>query len=753
MGRAHQIRTYEGMMIEMTANEILKQVFGYETFRLGQKEIIEEILEERDVLGIMPTGAGKSICFQVPALVKPGITLVISPLISLMQDQVKALNQSGVSAAYINSSLTTFQIEIALQYAINGEYKIIYVAPERLLTDGFLTFARQVDIKMVTVDEAHCISQWGQDFRPSYAQIPKFLSALSTRPVVSAFTATATKKVKEDIIRLLELRNPFVLITGFNRENLYFQVVQSASKKQDLLEFLKDRREQSGIIYCSTRKNVEMVCEGLNQNGFVAAPYHAGLSQNVRQDNQNDFLYDRIKIMVATNAFGMGIDKSNVNYVVHYNMPQDVESYYQEAGRAGRDGAPAHCLLLFSEQDVVTQKWMIEHGNDATYENEESERVLKERDYKRLNEMRLYSTMNQCLRQYILRYFGEVSEPFCGSCSNCDTEFETLDITETAQQIIRCVELVHGRYGKVLIVDVLRGKASPRVVQLGLNRIPTYGASQESVNRLRAIVDHLILEGYLMQTDEEFSVVKLTDKSQNVLEERITLEMKISQEKEMANSKSKRKSAKNKGVPAEYSELYDALRLLRSSLASEEGVPAFVVFADATLIDICAKLPVSPAQFANVSGVGRKKLEKYGAQFIEVVVKYCEENDIQTQEKHIPISNIEASESITKEMLAEVEISSDLVSISAINERINKVLMQYGCGKTSAIKLGNWLVQRGYLEIEMLEKGSQKVPTELGRSFGMVQEERTSRGNTYQINLYPEAVQRYIVEHVGEIVK
>lgn len=737
----------------MTANEILKQVFGYETFRSGQKEIIEEILEGRDVLGIMPTGAGKSICFQVPALVKPGITLVISPLISLMQDQVKSLNQSGVSAAYINSSLTAFQIETALQYAINGQYKIIYVAPERLMTDGFLAFARQVDITMVTVDEAHCISQWGQDFRPNYAKIPEFLSRLAKRPVVSAFTATATQKVKEDIVRLLELRNPFVLLTGFNRENLYFQVVQSAHKKQDLLEFLKDRREQNGIIYCATRKNVEMVCEGLNQNGFLAASYHAGLSQNVRQDNQNDFLYDRIKIMVATNAFGMGIDKSNVNYVVHYNMPKDVESYYQEAGRAGRDGAPAHCLLLFSEQDVVTQKWIIEHGNDVTYENEELERNLKEREYKRLNEMRLYSTTNQCLRQYILRYFGEVSEPFCGNCSNCDTELETLDITETAQQIIRCVELVRGRYGKVLIVDVLRGKATTKVVQLGLNHLPIYGVSQESVNRLRAIVDHLILEGYLMQTDEQFSVVKLTDKSQKVMEESITLEMKISQEKERDNSKSKSKTVKNKGVPAEYSGLYDVLRLLRSNIASEERVPAFVVFADATLIDICVKLPISPEQFANVSGVGRKKLEKYGAQFIEVVVKYCEENNIQIHEKHIPISNIEASECITMEMLAEVEISPDLVSISAINERINKVLMQYGCEKTSAIKLGNWLVQQGYLEIEVLEKGSQKVPTELGKSLGMVQEERTSRGNTYQINLYPEVVQRYIVEHVGEIVK
>ncbi|MFI3177221.1 MAG: DNA helicase RecQ [Eubacteriales bacterium] len=756
----------------MTANEMLKQIFGYDTFRSGQQEMIDEILVNRDVLGIMPTGAGKSICYQVPALMMSGITIVISPLISLMQDQVKALNQAGVSAAYINSSLSQTQINKALQYAVTGKYKIIYVAPERLLTENFLVFAtsEKVKISMLTVDEAHCISQWGQDFRPSYAQIPQFLSMLAKSPTVSAFTATATEQVKEDIIQLLELRNPFTLVTGFDRENLYLEVVQSSNKMQDLLKFLEERKDQNGIIYCATRKNVESVCQELRDLGYWAASYHAGLSQNERQENQNDFQYDQVKIMVATNAFGMGIDKSNVNYVVHYNMPKDLESYYQEAGRAGRDGSPAHCLLLYSAQDVVTQQWMIEHGDGRNYENDEMEQVLKERDYQRLKEMTFYSTGNQCLRQYILRYFGEEIEAFCGHCSNCDTKFETIDITNEVQEMLRCVEQMKGRYGKVLIVDVLRGSKTARVSQLGLEKLSSYGKCEGSVSRLRAILDYLIWLGYLIQTDEQYSVVKLTEKSSEILGQNISLEMKVAQEKEKAPSKSKSKSRSGKSmeVPEGRVELYDKLRALRGEIASKEYVPAFMVFADASLIDMCVKLPMSLSRFGDVSGVGAKKLEKYGKEFVEVVVEYCEEKNILVEQNVEETSSeeIKQSEKNTKksrvgkrpadkelvlptmEILSHVEITSEAVSISKINERINKVLVENKCTKTSAVKLGDWLVEQGYLKIEATKQGNLKGPTELGRQHGIAQEERTARGNTYQINLYSEEMQRYVVEEV-----
>lgn len=391
----------------MTIQEALKKFFGYDSFRGGQQELISAILAGRDVLGIMPTGAGKSVCFQLPATMHKGITLVVSPLISLMKDQVGALIQSGIPAAYINSTLSPRQMKTALYNAMNGKYKLIYVAPERLLAPEFLAFAKSVKISMLTVDEAHCISQWGQDFRPSYAQIPQFIEQLEQRPIVSAFTATATARVREDIVALLSLLNPVVLVTGFDRQNLYFEVQAPKNKMQALTDFLEAHKNQSGIVYCATRKTVEEVCAELNRRGFSAAPYHAGLPDEERHANQDDFLFDRVQIMAATNAFGMGIDKSNVAFVVHYNMPKDIESYYQEAGRAGRDGSEAACLLLYSGQDVRTNQWLIEHAKDVAYSDAETERLLKERDYRRLREMTFYATTNDCLRAFILRYFGE----------------------------------------------------------------------------------------------------------------------------------------------------------------------------------------------------------------------------------------------------------------------------------------------------------------------------------------------------------
>ena len=408
----------------MTALETLKQYFGYNTFRSGQETLISGILAGKDVLGIMPTGAGKSICFQIPALMMDGITLIVSPLISLMKDQVNALTQSGAAAAFINSSLTQRQIEKALHNAEKGMYKLIYVAPERLPTSEFMSFVRSVKISMLTVDEAHCISQWGQDFRPSYAQIPEFIAELPLRPVVSAFTATATPRVRKDIVELLKLNDPQILVTGFDRSNLYFDVRKPKDKYKTLTDFLSDKKDRSGIIYCGTRKTVEEVCALLQCDGYGAARYHAGLADSERRGNQDDFLYDRAQIMVATNAFGMGIDKSNVSFVVHYNMPKDLESYYQEAGRAGRDGGPADCVLLYSGQDVRINEWMIENNKDAQYADKETEAVLKERGRKRLRDMTFYSTTTNCLRGFILKYFGETPPNYCGACSRCNKELQ-----------------------------------------------------------------------------------------------------------------------------------------------------------------------------------------------------------------------------------------------------------------------------------------------------------------------------------------
>lgn len=403
----------------MTADETLLKYFGYGAFRTGQKTLIDYILSGRDVLGILPTGGGKSLCFQIPALMASGMTLVVSPLISLMKDQVNALTKANIAAAFINSSLNERQVAKALLNAENRMYKLIYVAPERLASPNFLAFASSAQIFMVTVDEAHCVSQWGRDFRPSYVKIPEFTARLRGRPVTSAFTATATPEVREDIIKLLKLKNPGVLVSGFDRENLYFAVRRPEDKFAELTGYLKDKKDKSGIIYCSTRSAVEEVCARLNKSGYKAARYHAGLSDAERQANQDDFLYDRVKIMAATNAFGMGIDKANVSFVLHYNMPKDIEGYYQEAGRAGRDGKPADCILFYGERDVLTGTWMIENGSDIKYPDQKTEKRIKNRSRKRLRDMKLYCSTKKCLRGYILKYFGEHPKKRCGNCENC----------------------------------------------------------------------------------------------------------------------------------------------------------------------------------------------------------------------------------------------------------------------------------------------------------------------------------------------
>ncbi len=532
------------------ASKILKQYFGYDSFREGQEELVGSILEGQDTFGIMPTGAGKSICFQVPALIMDGITLVISPLISLMKDQVEGLNQAGVHAAYLNSSLTAGQYQKALGFAKEGRYKIIYVAPERLVTDSFLDFALHAHISMLVVDEAHCVSQWGQDFRPSYLKIVEFIGRLPKRPVISAFTATATKEVRDDIIDILLLQNPKVVATGFDRPNLYFAVQSPKDKYGAMKNFLELHPGQSGIIYCLTRKYVEEVYERLGEEGFSVTKYHAGLSDIERKANQEDFIYSRAEIMVATNAFGMGIDKSDVRFVVHYNMPKNMESYYQEAGRAGRDGEAAECILLYAGQDVVTNQFFIDNNKDNQELDEVTRQLVAQRDRERLRKMTFYCFTNDCLRDYILRYFGEYGSGYCGNCTNCLSQFETVDVTEIARSIVGCVQSSRQRFGTTVIVDTVHGANTAKIRSYRMDANPHYGElAKIPTHKLRKVINHLQLYGYLHVTNDEYAIVKLTEKSEAVLlgEEQISMKMAKEQEHPAKVKREKRR----KGVLSE----------------------------------------------------------------------------------------------------------------------------------------------------------------------------------------------------------
>lgn len=594
---------------------VLKDYFGHDSFRDGQEQIVDALLDGRDALCIMPTGAGKSMCYQIPALLFDGVTIVVSPLISLMKDQVGSLVQSGVPAAYINSSFSYPQFLRVLSNVEHGKYKIIYVAPERLLTDGFLDTCKKIKISMVAVDEAHCVSQWGQDFRPSYLKIISFVESLANRPIVGAFTATATNDVKEDIKKILRLENPFEITTGFDRPNLFFGVIKSSSKDEKLIDLIRERGDRSGIVYCATRKNVESVCELLCDNGFSAARYHAGLDEYERRKNQEDFVFDRKNIMVATNAFGMGIDKSNVTYVIHYNMPKNIESYYQEAGRAGRDGGEADCILLYSPKDVRLNRFMIENseGNDElTIEENEQ---IRERDFERLKYMTFYSTTNDCLRGFILRYFGGEKKAYCGKCSNCLSVHKLVDVTIDAQKIMSCIARTGQRYGKTVICDVLKGSKSEKILKAELNNQSTYGIMKEVTARhIFGTIDFLAEKEYI-SFDNETEVLKLLPKSRDVLFGRERLVMK-----KVENSEKVVKTHRPE-VPVN-SELLDALKALRKGIASKKSVPAYVIFTDATLIDMCKKCPETPDEMLEVSGVGRTKLEKFGKQFLEEIAKF-----------------------------------------------------------------------------------------------------------------------------------
>ena len=582
------------------ARQILQKFYGYEDFRPGQKKVVESLLNKNDTVAIMPTGAGKSICFQIPALLFEGVTLVISPLISLMKDQVDSLRQLGIAAVYINSSVSKAQLYKDLQDISAGFYKIIYIAPERLTSEYLPDSFKNLNISMVAVDEAHCLSQWGHDFRPSYRNILNFTNSLRIKPIISAFTATATPEVKTDIINLLGLKQPNVFVTGFDRPNLYFSVLRGEVKDKFVIDYVKKHQDEAGIIYVGTRKDVDALRVLLEIKGIKAGRYHAGMTDEERNQMQEDFLYDNLSVMVATNAFGMGIDKPNVRYVIHYNMPKNMEAYYQEAGRAGRDGLSGNCILLYSPQDTQLQKFLISKSTESE--------IRQQLEYKRLQSIVDYCHTPQCLRAFILHYFGEFDvEEHCDNCSNCKLEGELIDITIDAQKVLSCVYRMHERFGVKMIAEVLKGSKSAKVKQFNFERLSTYGLMKE--RKLKDISD-LILRLSAMQyldiTESQYPVVTLNELSWQVLrgQKKVWQKMVIV------------KKAKAKG------ELFEALRSLRKELATKEKLPPYMIFSDATLTQMATDKPTDLELMKNIRGVGEFKLQKYGEEFLTVIKSY-----------------------------------------------------------------------------------------------------------------------------------
>ncbi len=582
------------------ARQILQKFYGYEDFRPGQKKVVESLLNRNDTVAIMPTGAGKSICFQIPALLFEGVTLVISPLISLMKDQVDSLRQLGIAAVYINSSVSKAQLYKDLQDISAGFYKIIYIAPERLTSEYLPDSFKNLNISMVAVDEAHCLSQWGHDFRPSYRNILNFTNSLRIKPIISAFTATATPEVKTDIINLLGLKQPNVFVTGFDRPNLYFSVLRGEVKDKFVIDYVKKHQDEAGIIYVGTRKDVDALQVLLEIKGVKAGRYHAGMTDEERNQMQEDFLYDNLSVMVATNAFGMGIDKPNVRYVIHYNMPKNMEAYYQEAGRAGRDGLSGNCILLYSPQDTQLQKFLISKSTESE--------IRQQLEYKRLQSMVDYCHTPQCLRAFILHYFGEFDvEEHCDNCSNCKLEGELIDITIDAQKVLSCVYRMHERFGVKMIAEVLKGSKSAKIKQFNFERLSTYGLMKE--RKLKDISD-LILRLSAMQyldiTESQYPVVTLNELSWQVLrgQKKVWQKMVIV------------KKAKAKG------ELFEALRSLRKELATKEKLPPYMIFSDATLTQMATDKPTDLELMKNIRGVGEFKLQKYGEEFLTVIKSY-----------------------------------------------------------------------------------------------------------------------------------
>lgn len=597
------------------ARKALRAYFGYDTFRTGQEKLISSLLSRKDALGVMPTGAGKSICYQIPALLLPGITLVVSPLLSLMKDQVDALNESGIPATALNSTLTAGEAARRVRDIEAGRYKLVYIAPERLDSGRFGEWAASVGVSLIAVDEAHCISQWGHDFRPSYLSIARLVDAIRPRPVVAAFTATATPEVREDIVRRLKLEEPTRVTTGYARSNLSFHVLRGADKREALLSFIRSRSRDAGIVYASTRKEVEQCHDFLKRQGIEAGKYHAGLDERERAEAQEAFLRDDIAVMVATNAFGMGIDKSNVRYVVHYNLPKNVEAYYQEAGRAGRDGDPGECMLFYSAQDVVTQKFLIEQGD--------GDEERKQAAYHQLSEMVKYAYTNECLQQAIVSYFGDTCEP-CGQCGNCTDTRERIDVTEAAKVIFACVAGMKQRFGVALTAKVLKGAGDAKIRDYGFDRLPVYGRmSGRSEKDITNFIHSLVAQGYMRLSDSAYPVLTLTSRVRDVVggEERVfrRVEQPAPEGSQSAKRGARSAGGRDVSLGAEGEALFARLKELRKRVADRERVPPFVIFHDATLREMCIVRPATESAMKTVKGIGDAKFAKYGKEFLQLI--------------------------------------------------------------------------------------------------------------------------------------
>lgn len=603
-------RSHSELMNLNTARQYLQKYYGYPDFREGQKKIVASLLEGQDTLGIMPTGGGKSICYQIPALMLPGMTLVVSPLISLMKDQVDALTTAGISAAYINSTLSGKEVNERIRQAKRGELKLLYVAPERLELDWFRDEMAQFQISCVAVDEAHCVSQWGHDFRTSYLSIAPFVRELPVRPILAAFTATATPEVMEDMQRLLSLNEPQVFVTGLGRDNLEMSVLRGENKREYVLDYAASHTHQSGIIYAATRKEVDDLCQRLQQQGLAAGRYHAGMSDAERASSQEAFLYDDIRVIVATNAFGMGIDKSNVRYVIHYNMPKNMESYVQEAGRAGRDGEPSQCILLFSAQDIMTQKFLIEQNP------QDSER--KHNEYRKLQQMIDYCYTIRCLRSAMLDYFGEDHEDKpCGTCSSCTDDRELIDITVDAQKIFSCIHRMRERFGVSMVASVLKGSRAKKVLEYRFDRLPTYGVmSNRTEKEISEMIHVLISEGFLALTEGQYPVVKLQSGAAEVLKGQREVMQRVPRPTKAAAGQ-RRNTSRDYSPSAVNETVFEQLRLIRRELASREHVPSYIIFNDATLREMSVVCPKSEEEMLGIKGVGEVKFRKYGKPFLD----------------------------------------------------------------------------------------------------------------------------------------
>ena len=748
----------------MTLREALKRYFGYDSFRPGQEEIVSALLAGRDALAIMPTGAGKSLCYQVPALLLPGLTLVISPLISLMQDQVKGLNAAGIHAAFINSSLTETQIARALDLAAEGSYKLVYVAPERLESPVFRSFAAGADISMVTVDEAHCISQWGQDFRPSYLKILDFIDSLPRRPIVSAFTATATREVKDDIVCTPRLHDPKVLVTGFDRPNLYFQVERTRRKDDFVIQYLRGHPGESGIIYCATRKNVDKLQELLTEYGFAATKYHAGLPAEARRKNQNDFIYDTAPVIVATNAFGMGIDKSNVRFVLHYNMPQSMENYYQEAGRAGRDGLPSQCVLLFSAQDVIINKFLLDKKDFAEMDDEEAD-LLRQRDLQRLQTMERYCQTTECLRNYILAYFGEHPTAPCGNCGSCNNDFDEVDMTDAAKWMINCVAELHGRYGKAILFGTLQGANRARLRELGAERFKSYARMKDTPREtLERLLAQLLEDGYLVQSDDQYAVLHIGDIAPLKAGGQVLVKLPPQCEPEQARAPKPKRRSPMDALTSAGLELFNQLRQLRFDTAQREGLPPYVVFGDKSLVDMCLRAPRRAEDMLGIYGMGERKYEKYGAAFFAVIDAYRADHpdavlslDPPAPEPEKPLPSEKKKKPPKAERPAFYLTAEDARSFnyqdSYTGAELKAALIEAAGDpdvKAPTIKeIDEWLLAQRLIGMERLPtKGFYYVPTPAGVDAGLRSEDKVSaRGTPYSVLLFTPEAQRMVVEH------